>query len=221
LTIVIVKIDCMKKISRIYGGVDVSIRKEGRRKKLIEAGIEAFGTKGYAKSNIKTICALAGLTERYFYESFENKEELLYTIYRELIDEQQREATELLKSLDRNPIETVTNATELFYYRLKMDPRIARIQLFEVLGASKRIDQEYRNAIRLISEMVKLFLSRIFPGIAQEKLNNSIIPTGIAGSMIMISHDWVLGGFVMPLEDIVSQSMDYFMIIGKHLEAGT
>ncbi|HOM29450.1 MAG TPA: TetR/AcrR family transcriptional regulator [Deltaproteobacteria bacterium] len=210
----------MKKISRTYGGVDASTRKNERRKKLIEAGIEAFGTKGYAKTNIKTICALAGLTERYFYESFSNKEDLLYTIYRELIDEQQREAIELLSELDSDPIQTATKATEMFYHRFKIDPRIARIQLFEVLGVSQRIDQAYRDAIRLLSEMVKLFLLRIFPGIPQEKLNNSIIPTGIAGSMIMIAYDWVLGGFVMPIDDIIGQSMYYFMIIGKHLDAG-
>lgn len=211
----------MKKILRIYGGIDASIREEERKKKLIEAGIEEFGTKGYTRTSIKAICAFAGLTERYFYESFVSKEDLLYTIYRGLIDEQQRATMELLKGLDNNPIDTATQATKMYYYRFKMDPRIARIQLFEILGVSQRIDQEYRNALRLLSEMVKLFLSRIFPGIPQEKMNSSIIPTSIAGSMIMISYEWVLGGFVMPLDDIICQSMDYFMMIGRHLEAGT
>ena len=189
--------------------------------KLIEAGIDEFGTKGYTRTSIKAICSSAGLTERYFYESFVSKEDLLFTVYRELIDAQQRDTMELLKGLDNNPIETATQATKMFYYRYIMDPRIARIQLFEILGVSQRIDQEYRNAIRLMSEMVKLFLSRIFPGIPQEKLNSSIIPTSIAGSMIMISYEWVLGGFVMPLDDIICQSMEYLMIIGRHLEAGT
>lgn len=211
----------MKKILRIYGGIDASIRKEERKMKLIEAGIDEFGTKGYTRTSIKAICSSAGLTERYFYESFVSKEDLLFTVYRELIDAQQRDTMELLKGLDNNPIETATQATKMFYYRYIMDPRIARIQLFEILGVSQRIDQEYRNAIRLMSEMVKLFLSRIFPGIPQEKLNSSIIPTSIAGSMIMISYEWVLGGFVMPLDDIICQSMEYLMIIGRHLEAGT
>lgn len=78
MTRYIVKIAFMKKKklkSRIYGGVEANLREEDRRKKLIEAGLEAFGTKGYAKTNIKTICKLAGLTERYFYESFRHKED--------------------------------------------------------------------------------------------------------------------------------------------------
>jgi AcrR family transcriptional regulator len=205
---------------RVYGGIDASLREEERRRKLIHAGLEAFGTNGYAKTNIRTICRLAGLTERYFYESFENKEDLLCAVYRELIEEQRREAMELLEDGRIQPIEAASRALKLFYQRLQQDPRRAQIQLFEILGVSPRIDNEYRKAMCILAEMVKLSLRRVFPGIPAEKLNSSIIPTGLAGSIIMISLEWVLGGFVMPLDDIIAQSMDFLMIIGNHLESG-
>lgn len=206
-------------VTRIYGGVDASLREEDRRKKLIEAGLESFGTKGYAKTNIKTICRLAGLTERYFYESFENKEDLLSAVYKELIDEQQRDAMEILEDKSSLPIEAASRALKMFYQRFQQDPRRAQVQLFEILGVSARIDKEYRDAMRLLADMVKLVLYRVFPHITQERLNSSIIPTGLAGSIIMVSHEWVLGGFMIPLNDIISQSMDYLIAIGKHLEA--
>jgi hypothetical protein len=67
--------------------------------------------------------------------------------------------------------------------------------------------------------MVRLFLCKVFPHIHEEILNRSMIPTGLAGSIIMIAHEWVLGGFIDPLDDIVSQCMDFFVAVGKHIES--
>ena len=208
-----------KKIkSRVYGGVKANLREEKRRKKLIEAGLEAFGTRGYAKTNIKTICKLAGLTERYFYESFRYKEDLLRAVYRELVDEAQRDSLAALEDSEVSPLETASRALRMFYQRFQQDPRRAQIQLFEILGVSKNIDREYQNAMRLLAKMVRLFLCKVFPHINEEILNRSMIPTGLAGSIIMIAHEWVLGGFLTPVDDIVSQCMDLFVAVGKHVK---
>lgn len=204
--------------NRTYGGVDASLREEDRRRKLIEAGLEAFGTKGYAKTNIKTICNLAGLTERYFYESFKHKEDLLCSLYRELIEEEKTHALNILEDTKIEPMEAALRSLKMFYQRFQQDPRRARVQLFEVLGVSPKVDKEYQSAMRILAEMVKLFLCRVFPEIPHETLNCSIIPTGLAGSMIQVSNEWVLDGFTMPLNDIINQSMDFLMAVGKHLE---
>ena len=205
--------------SRIYGGVKANLREEERRKKLIEAGLEAFGTRGYAKTNIKMICGIAGLTERYFYESFRHKEDLLCAVYRELIDEGQRDAMAALEDSEGFPLETASRALMIFYQRFQQDPRRAQIQLFEILGVSHNIDREYQNAMRLLADMVRLFLFKVFPHIHEEILNRSMIPTGLAGSIIMIAHEWVLGGFVTPVDDIISQCTDLFVAVGKHIES--
>ncbi len=205
--------------SRIYGGVKADMRKQERRKKLIEAGLEAFGTKGYAKTNIKMICGIAGLTERYFYESFRHKENLLCAVYRELIDEGQRDALAALEDSKGSPLETASQALMMFYKRLQQDPRRAQIQLFEILGVSQNIDREYQNAMRLLADMVRLFLCKAFPHIHEKILKQSMIPTGLAGAIIMIAHEWVLGGFITPLDDIISQCTDFFVAVGKHIES--
>jgi AcrR family transcriptional regulator len=197
--------------NRVYGGVKANLREEERRKKLIDAGLEAFGTRGYAKTNIKMICGIAGLTERYFYESFRHKEDLLCAVYLKLIDEGQRDSMAALEDSDGLPLETASRALRMFYQRLQQDPRRAQIQLFEILGVSQNVDREYRNAMRLLADMVRLFLCKVFPHIHEEILNRSIIPTGLAGSIIMIAHEWVLGGFVTPLDDIISQCTDLFL----------
>ena len=203
---------------RTYGGVDADLREEDRRKKLIEAGLEAFGTKGYANTNIKTICSLAGLTERYFYESFRHKEDLLCAVYKELIEEEKTHAMRILEDARIDPVEAASQSLKMFFQRFQQDPRRARVQLFEILGVSPKVDTEYQSAMRILAGMMKLFLCRAFPGISQEELDRSIIPTGLAGSMIQISNEWVLDGFKTPLSDIITESMDFFMAVGRHLE---
>jgi hypothetical protein len=136
-----------------------------------------------------------------------------------LIDEGQRDSVAALEDSEGFPLETALRALRMFYQRLQQDPRKAQIQLFEILGVSQNIDREYQNAMRLLADMVRLFLCKVFPHIHEEILNRSMIPTGLAGSIIMIAHEWVLGGFIAPLDDIVSQCMDFFVAVGKHLES--
>jgi AcrR family transcriptional regulator len=212
----------MKKIGthqRVYGGVEADLRETERRKRLIAAGLEAFGTRGYARTNIKTICVLAGLTERYFYESFASKEELLSALYHDLIEAQMTEAMKVLEEEGRDPLEAAMSALGTFYQNFQLDPRRAQVQLFEILGVSPGIDRQYRDAMRLLAQMVKLFIDRAFPGIPGQRWEGSIVPTALAGSIILIAHEWVLDGFVTPLDDIVRQGTDLFTVLGRHLEA--
>ena len=202
----------------MYGGVDASSRKEDRRKRLIEAGLEAFGTEGYVRTTIKTLCGLAGLTERYFYESFKSKEELLIAVYREITNEMWQEGVAILENGSLSPLEASKHALREFYQYFKRDPRKAQIHFFEILGVSRTVDIEYREAMRFLVEMLKYFLIRAYPNLTLERLNKSNVPTGLAGAMVMICCQWILNSFKPPLEDIIDDSMDFFVALGRHLD---
>ena len=75
---------------RQFKGLSLTERKQARREKLIEAGIEAYGTHGFFAVTVKDICNEAKLTERYFYESFKKSDELFQTIFLTLIDQLQQ-----------------------------------------------------------------------------------------------------------------------------------
>ncbi|MFF3288708.1 TetR family transcriptional regulator [Streptomyces sp. NPDC003023] len=72
---------------RRYGGRGAAERQQERRSRLVDAGLEVFGTVGYAAASVRQLCREAGLTERYFYESFQGREELLRAVYDRLIEE--------------------------------------------------------------------------------------------------------------------------------------
>src|ERR1700690_3386694 len=68
----------------MWRGQSPAQRSAVRRGQLLPAGLEMFGTAGWRQSTVRGICAAAGLSERYFYESFASRDELLLAVYDDL-----------------------------------------------------------------------------------------------------------------------------------------
>ena len=73
--------------ARIYGGLSAADRITARRARLVDAGLEQFGTRGFKATGVKDVCRSAGLTDRYFYESFASGEELFLAVFDQVTDE--------------------------------------------------------------------------------------------------------------------------------------
>src|SRR5437016_4479616 len=56
-------------LSRTYKGATPRQRVEQRRALLVDAAVDVFGTIGYRAATVDHVCARAGLSKRYFYES--------------------------------------------------------------------------------------------------------------------------------------------------------
>lgn len=69
--------------ARPYGGIDAADRLASRRAKLLEAGLDLLGADvpQAAELTVRGICRQAGLTARYFYESFADKDEFVSAVF--------------------------------------------------------------------------------------------------------------------------------------------
>ena len=65
-----------------------------RRARLLEAGLQEFGTRGVLQTGVKDICRRAALTDRYFYESFRDSGDLFGAVFDQV-------SRELVTELDR------------------------------------------------------------------------------------------------------------------------
>ncbi|WP_327151612.1 TetR/AcrR family transcriptional regulator [Nocardia sp. NBC_01329] len=72
---------------RIWGGTTLSERKQARRSALLEAALDLIGESGAAGVTMRAVCRRANLTDRYFYESFASRDELLDVLYRQIADD--------------------------------------------------------------------------------------------------------------------------------------
>ena len=64
-----------------WSGVPLEDRQALRRDKLIAAGVQLLGEAGGPALTVRAVCRAAGLTERYFYESFADRDEFVRTVY--------------------------------------------------------------------------------------------------------------------------------------------
>ncbi|MBS1887883.1 MAG: helix-turn-helix transcriptional regulator, partial [Actinobacteria bacterium] len=74
----------------------VSRDPDGTRRALVETALGLFEAHGYAGTPVQRIVDQAGLTKGAFYHHFETKEDLLYEIHDEFIDDQLSRAREVM-----------------------------------------------------------------------------------------------------------------------------
>ena len=120
--------------SRLYAGETSEQRQGGRRVRLVEAGIELLGTGGREGTTVRAVCAAARLTPRYFYESFENLDELQVAVLDHVLS---GATVQVLAAVDGAPsdVGARTRATiEAFVSFVVDDPRRARIVFAEAFG---------------------------------------------------------------------------------------
>lgn len=64
-----------------WSGVPLADRPALRRDELLDAGVQALGAAGGAPLTVRAVCRAAGLTERYFYESFTDRDDFVRATY--------------------------------------------------------------------------------------------------------------------------------------------
>src|SRR5699024_5252446 len=112
------------KLSREWRGISPEDRIATRRAALLEAGLADVTSRGADSVSITGICATAGLTQRYFYESFRNKDEFLAAVLDATV---LRARGVVMDALEDAPTESapslVARVVDVFTDHLVADPR--------------------------------------------------------------------------------------------------
>jgi AcrR family transcriptional regulator len=201
---------------RTWRGESAESRRARRRELLIEAGIERFGTQGYGNTSVKAVCEEAGLTERYFYEAFSDREGLLAAIYDQLIADA---LTATVAALDGAPADrrAQTEASLTAFARtVTRDPRRARIQQIEVVGVSDALEQRRRGAMHtfatLIAERGRSFRAA---GAEPAGLDPAVLALGLVGGVNEQLIDFVQGRLDLTLDELVAHQVAVFEAVAE------
>jgi AcrR family transcriptional regulator len=199
---------------RSYAGATDVQRRAARRERLLDAGLAIIGTQGYAAATLRAVCAAAGLTERYFYESFANREALLAAVHARLVDEISeglRAAFAAGGDAARAPARAALTA---FFGMLREDPRKSRVLLFEMLGVSPALDAQHQRAGQDVVRLVIEAFRPVAGGRLPEGASESMVYTGLVGAVYHVAIRWHLGRFEMPLPRVVESCLVLFGALG-------
>ena len=134
---------------RRYRGATPEERDAERRRRLLDAALELFGTQGWNKTSIEALCRKAGVTTRHFYALFDGREDLFIALYDEKIAWLSERVGEAAASAGQNgDAGALARATFGSIHDIyDEDRRMARVMLVEVLGISERVEAHRRAAI--------------------------------------------------------------------------
>lgn len=166
---------------RIYRGMSLAQRRSRRRARLIQAARELWCEQGWAGVSMRAVCAKAGLTDRYFYESFTDRDAVLVAV-----GESVREETVALLAhaidahADASPIEQLQAALQTIVDFIAEDPGSA--QIFFGDHGGNEVLQELRRS--MVDEIVGMFVAMMrphfLPGINEEHYRVTAL-VGIGG----------------------------------------
>ncbi|SFN81496.1 DNA-binding transcriptional regulator, AcrR family [Actinomadura madurae] len=191
---------------RSYGGRSAEERRAERRERLLAAGLELFGTRGYAATSIERLCATASVSTRNFYEEFSGREELLTTLHRG-INERAAEAVSAAyaEAADADLATRVERAVRAFVTATASDPRRARIAFVEVIGVSAGLER-HRLGWRTRWEEALLAMTReaVERGEAVDR-DHRLTMIAIIGAVNNLVHHWSARDQDVPLDDITAE----------------
>jgi AcrR family transcriptional regulator len=119
-------------VMRGYGGVSADDRRTERREKLLTAARQIWGASGVSEVTVRGVCSAAGLTSRYFYEQFENREALLFAVADAVRDELLAALVEAGVGNPGSLADKLSSGLTAFLEAIAADPDVHRIATGDV-----------------------------------------------------------------------------------------
>lgn len=210
----------MKAPQRSYRGKSSEARRAERRRQFIEAGCTVFGEVGFHAATVKQLCQAAGLTERYFYESFRRREALFGACYDETLDVLLREITAAVLAARPRELSSIARAgLSAFFTAIQQDRRMARIILIEIYGVPYDQERLFRRSIGRFADLVQQIALKSDLDSRGAPFDVELLATGLVGVCVQMAQRWIIDGYRQPPERLVDNCMLIFDGLNDRLDA--
>jgi AcrR family transcriptional regulator len=200
--------------ARIYGGVSADDRRARRRVQLLDAGLELLGTVGWSGTTMTAVCAKAGLTERYFYESFADREALLLAVFDRITDEATEAILAAISSSPRDARARTRAAIGAFVELMTDDPRKGRVAFVEAMGSEALVRRRYESIsafAALLGDQARAFYDLESGGDELVELTSLVLVGGLAEALMA----WLSGSLDTSPERLIEDCTDLFVATGE------
>lgn len=176
---------------RRYAGKTHEERRAERRERLLDAGLQLFGTNGYAQTTIEGLCAHARLNPRYFYEEFETREALLGAVYDRHIQAVTENLAAAIQRTAPDPLERLRVGLRAFLDGVLADERGARINYFEMVGVSPQLERKRRDVLRAYADMIAGQITEISRSTPIPVRDHRLAAVAMVGATDGLIIDWL------------------------------
>jgi AcrR family transcriptional regulator len=188
-------------VVRPYRGVSAPARIAARRQRLLDAGLELFGTRGIAAVGVGDVCAEAGLTKRYFYESFPSTEALAEAVFEEV---RARIMARVAPAIVAGGADNARPAIECYVRAVTEDPRVLRLLAFE---SSEGPLARYRDGFA--ARAVETWFGLV-GGQTEDSVHTRLRAYAFVGASTQIGLAWVNDELSLTIDELIDELVDLF-----------
>jgi AcrR family transcriptional regulator len=195
-----------------WAGVSANDRRVERRRLLLDAGFELLGSEGSAGTTVRAVCQRARLNPRYFYESFEDLDELLVAVYEHVVDEMRAALTGAMDAAPPDLASQMRAAVESAVGFVDDDRRRARVLYVEALGNEALNRRRMRAGFDISAFIETDAVARRGPAPHGERIG-ALTAAVLVGGISEVLVAWLDGRIGVTRDQLVEDTTELFLAV--------
>jgi AcrR family transcriptional regulator len=177
-----------------------------RRDKLVAAGVELLGGAAGPALTVRAVCRESGLTERYFYESFTDRDEFVRAVYDHV-------CSTAMSALTSST--TPRDAVERFVTLMVDDPARGRVLLIAP-GREPVLTRSGAEWMPTFIDMLQQKLTRITDAAVQ-----AMVATGLVGALTALFTAYLNGRLATTREQFIDYCVEMLLSRAQPIDRAT
>ena len=199
---------------RTWKGVPLDERQAERRTALVAAGLDLLGTEGTAGTTVRAVCQRARLNPRYFYESFEDLDDLMVAVFDRVSAEVHAAVIAAGTAVADDPASAVRAALTTLVETITADPRLARVLYIEGVGNEALARRRFTVMQEMADHLAREMGAR--QGVAQNTDSIAVVAANLGmGGLAELLVAWLNGRIDVTHEQLVEDATHLLVGLGE------
>ncbi|WP_049793645.1 TetR/AcrR family transcriptional regulator [Hoyosella subflava] len=200
-----------------WRGRTLHVRADERRQQLLDAAYELVANEGVAALTMRAVTRAANLSPRYFYESFPDRDALLFAVFDRTVEQLQQRVAGAMA--DEEGMEAKCYAAfDAAAREFESDPRAARLLLREALGDNTLREHALHGLPHFILAAAAQVLSEFGDQNSVDEMRLQLDTSALSGSVVTLFLDWTEGRLTLPRGRLVSYCTELVVgILTRHV----
>lgn len=139
---------------RSWRGVSSEDRASARRDLLLDAAFELLGTEGWPAVTVRGVCREARLHPRYFYQAFEDLDDLLVAVFDRIVEGMRKAIADAVAAAGSSATDRAHAGLHAVAHFVTDDRRRARVIYTEALGNDRLRERRIETMHQFVSALV-------------------------------------------------------------------
>lgn len=207
---------------RTYGGITGDDRRAERRDQLVEAARTLLAGDGPGTAlSVRGVCREAALATRYFYESFDDLDALIGTVYDEAVDAIADRTLAAVSSGSTDATAVVRSGLDAVVRQVAEDRAAARLLFSPALASLPVVAERRSTSARLFVGLLDLEARAFYAEEYEESPRTWVAAQMLVGGLGQILSAWLDDGLDLTTDELVEHCAEMFLAIGDLVRGDT